>query len=110
MKSEVAVLDETKSDECALSAVLYEVSSYDTPSDPQDLSDERLNGTNIYTSERVVASAVLESGKTEGYIPFELKLNYVKDFDSSKLYRLPLSVLLVRRVLDLVALREARCL
>ncbi len=87
VKSEVAVLDETKSDECALSAVLYEVSSYDTPSDPQDLSDERLNGTNIYTSERVVASAVLESGKTEGYIPFELKLNYVKDFDSSKLYR-----------------------
>lgn len=86
-KSEEAVLDNTKTDECALSAVLYEVTSYDTPSDAYDESDERLNGTNIYTSERIVASAVFTSGETKEYTPFELKLNYVKEFDSSKLYR-----------------------
>lgn len=86
-KSNVAVLDDTKTDECALSAVLYEVTSYDTPSDVYDESDERLNGTNIYTSERIVASAVFTSGETKEYTPFELKLNYVKEFDSTKLYR-----------------------
>lgn len=85
--SNVAVLDNTKIDECALSAVLYEVSSFAVPEDPYDQSDERLNGTNIYTSPKIVASAQLISGAKGEYTPFELNLNYVKSYDASKLYR-----------------------
>ena len=85
--SHVANIDATKTDECTLSAVLYEVSSYVTPDSPQDLSDERLNGTNIYDSDKIVASAILVSGEKQEYTPFELNLKYLKEFDASKLYR-----------------------
>lgn len=85
--SNVAVLDNTKTDECSISAVLYEVTSYDIPTDPYDVSDERLNGTNIYNSPKIVASAQLVSGAKNEYTPFELELNYVKPYDATKLYR-----------------------
>lgn len=85
--SNIAVLDNTKNDECSISAVLYEVSSYKVPSDPLDLSDERLNGTNIYNSPKIVAVAQLVSGAKTEYTPFELKLNYMKPYDAKKLYR-----------------------
>lgn len=45
--SNVAVVDPAKTDECSISAVLYEVSSFRAPADAYDPSDERLNGTNI---------------------------------------------------------------
>lgn len=65
-------------DKCSLSAVLYEVSS----------EDETLNGGNIYTSDKIVAKAVFTNDKAvEAYAPFELNLEYVKDYDSSKLYK-----------------------
>ena len=65
-------------DKCSLSAVLYEVSS----------EDETLNGGNIYTSDKIVAKAVFTNDKAvESYAPFELNLEYVKDYDSSKLYK-----------------------
>lgn len=65
-------------DECALSAVLYEVSS----------EDETLNGGNIYTSDKIVAMAKFTSSNVvETYTPFELDLEYVQDYDSSKLYK-----------------------
>lgn len=65
-------------DKCSLSAVFYEVSS----------EDETLNGGNIYTSDKIVAKAVFTNDKAvESYAPFELNLEYVKDYDSSKLYK-----------------------
>lgn len=65
-------------DKCSLSAVLYEVSS----------EDETLNGGNIYTSDKIVAKAVFTNDKAvEAYAPFKLNLEYVKDYDSSKLYK-----------------------
>lgn len=72
-------LQEGKTDECALSAVLYEVES----------EEETLDGSNIYTSEKIVAQAVLKNGnEVTEFTPFELKLNYVKEYDPSKKYKL----------------------
>lgn len=78
--SNVAVLDPNKKDECSIAAILYSV---DTEKD-----DQILDGTNIYTSEKIVAIAQLEDGseKTD-YTPFELKMNYIKPYDPTKLYR-----------------------
>lgn len=71
-------LDETAKDACSMSAVLYEVSDY----------KETLNGSTIYTSEKIVAQAVYTySKKTEGYLPFDLKLEYVKEYDATKKYK-----------------------
>ena len=54
----------------AISAVLYEVES----------ETETLYGDNIYTSDKVVASAMLSSGEEVAeFTPFELKLKYVRD-------------------------------
>lgn len=65
-------------DKCAMSAVLYEVSS----------EDETLNGSNIYTSDKIVAKAVFTSDKSvDTYTPFELNLEYAKAYDSSKKYK-----------------------
>lgn len=84
-KSNEAVKDASLKDECAISAVLYEVSSYETTEDHD--KDERLDGTNIYTSDKIVAMAVWESGATDEYAPFELNLEYKQEFDATKLYR-----------------------
>ena len=86
-KSNEAELDNSLKDECAISAVLYEVSSYDFPSNPQDESDERLNGTNIFTSDRIVAIAQMTSGEKSEFTPFELELAYKQEYSAEKLYR-----------------------
>lgn len=71
-------LQEGVTDKCAMSAVLYEVSS----------EDETLNGSNIYTSDKIVAKAVSTSDKSvDTYTPFELNLEYAKAYDSSKKYK-----------------------
>lgn len=71
-------LQEGVTDKCAMSAVLYEVSS----------EDETLNGSNIYTSDKIVAKAVFRSDKSvDTYTPFELNLEYAKAYDSSKKYK-----------------------
>lgn len=72
------VLQEGVTDKCAMSAVLYEVSS----------EDETLNGSNIYTSDKIVAKAMFTSDKkVDVYTPFELNLEYVKAYDASKKYK-----------------------
>lgn len=59
--------------------ILYEVES----------EEETLDGSNIYTSEKIVAQAVLKNGnEVTEFTPFELKLNYVKEYDPSKKYKL----------------------
>lgn len=65
-------------DECAISAVLYEVES----------DEETLNGSNIYTSDKIVAFAQFTSGEqVDEYTAFSLNLDYVKDYDASKKYK-----------------------
>ena len=71
-------LQEGVTDKCAMSAVLYEVSN----------EDETLDGSNIYTSDKIVAKATFTSDATvDTYTPFELNLEYVKTYDSSKKYK-----------------------
>lgn len=71
-------LDEAAKDTCAMSAVLYEVSD----------EKETLNGSTIYTSEKIVAQAsYFYAEKTDGYLPFELNLEYVKKYDANKKYK-----------------------
>ena len=71
-------LQADKKDACAMSAVLYEVEN----------GEETLNGSNIYTSDKIVASAMFTTGETVAeYTPFELNLEYVKDYDASKMYK-----------------------
>ena len=74
------VLEPDTTDECALSAVLYEV---------EDVKKETLDGNNIYTSDKIVASAVYTNTGTSEYTPFELKLEYKKDkeYDPNKKYK-----------------------
>ena len=74
------VLEPDTKDECALSAVLYEV---------EDVKKETLDGNNIYTSDKIVASAVYTNTGTSEYTPFELKLEYKKDkeYDPNKKYK-----------------------
>lgn len=75
--SNLAQLDESKTDQCALSAVLYEVSNF----------DEYLNGENIFTSDKIVAIAQKFSGEVSDFTAFDLKLEYKKEYDPSKKYR-----------------------
>ena len=65
-------------DSMAISAVLYEVES----------ETETLYGDNIYTSDKVVASAMLSSGEEVAeFTPFELKLKYVKTYNPEAMYK-----------------------
>ena len=58
--------------------MLYEVES----------EEETLNGSTIYTSDKVVAQAMFTTGEAVAeYTPFELNLEYVKDYDASKMYK-----------------------
>lgn len=71
-------LVEGKIDECSMSAVLYEVTA----------DDETLDGSNIYTSDKIVAKAIFTSSETVSeYTPFELNLEYIKDYDPAKKYK-----------------------
>lgn len=71
-------LQADQKDACAISAVLYEVEN----------EEETLNGSTIYTSDKIVAQAMFTTGETVAeYTPFELNLEYVKDYDASKMYK-----------------------
>lgn len=61
-----------------VNAVLYEVSS----------EDETLNGSNIYTSEAICATGSFETAGAADFTEFSFDLNYVKDYDPSKTYKL----------------------
>ena len=76
-KSNEAEEDNTKSDQCAISAVLYEVSNF----------DEFLNGENIFTSDKIVAIAQKFSGEVTDFTEFELKLEYKKEYKPQNKYR-----------------------
>lgn len=76
-KSNEAAIDNTKTDECTLCAVLYEVEDY----------SEFLNGETIYTSNQIVAIAQQFAGNTPDYTAFDLQLEYKKEYDPTKKYR-----------------------
>ena len=67
-----------KQDLGTVNAVLYEVSS----------EDETLNGENIYTSEAICATGSFETAGAADFTEFSFDLNYVKDYDPAKTYKL----------------------
>lgn len=68
----------TEKDSLAISAVLYEVAN----------KTESLDGSNIYTSDKIVAKKMFASGETKTeYTPFELVLDYEKEYDPAKKYK-----------------------
>ena len=67
-----------KQDLGTVNAVLYEVSS----------EDETLNGENIYTSEAICATGSFETAGAADFTEFSFDLNYVKEYDPSKTYKL----------------------
>lgn len=77
--NEVDVVD--IKDTPAINAVLYEVDTY---------AFDYLNGTNLLTSEKVVAIASVKYDKAAetGYLDFNVQFEYKKSFDTSKKYKL----------------------
>ena len=66
-------------DECSINAILYEVSNY----------EETLDGTNINTSDKIVAVALLPDGSAKaGFTTFDISFNYIKEYDPAKKYKL----------------------
>lgn len=66
-----------RKDLCAITAILYEVSIY----------SETLDGTNFSDSPKIVASASITNGTTEGFIDFDLSMTYLKPYDATKKYK-----------------------
>ena len=67
-----------KQDLGTVNAVLYEVSS----------EDETLNGSNIYTSEKICATGSFETAGAADFTQFSFDLEYTKEYDPSKTYKL----------------------
>ena len=87
--SHIAVVDASKKDQCAMSAVLYEVTSfYENENNDEKKYSEHLTGVNIFTSDKIVAIAQQFSSDTADFTNFELVMDYKKEYDSSKKYRL----------------------
>ena len=61
-----------------VNAVLYEVTS----------EDETLNGSNIYTSEKICATGSFETDGAAEFTQFTVNMEYVKDYDPAKTYKL----------------------
>lgn len=67
-----------KVDEFSVVAVLYEVSNY----------EETLDGTDLKTSDKIVAIASLSDGVKDGWEKAEIQFDYNKEYDSGKKYKL----------------------
>lgn len=75
-----------RKDKCAIGVYLYE---YDPADEEVKKYNSYLTGENIKKSDRVIAKAELEDGTEKAnYTFFELNLKYIKEYDSSKKYRL----------------------
>lgn len=73
------VIETTTIDECAINAILYDVTD----------DEDYITGVNTYESDRIVAVATLADGTAKDkYTPFNIGLKYKKAFDSSRKYRL----------------------
>ncbi len=67
-----------KQDLGTVNAVLYEVTS----------EDETLNGSDIYTSDKICATGSFETAGAAEFTQFTVNMEYVKDYDPAKTYKL----------------------
>lgn len=78
---DVTTVDPNTTDQCAINAILYEVTSYDNVS-------EYLTGMNVKTSDKIVAVAQLPDGTAKAnWTSFEIPFTYVQEYDAAKKYR-----------------------
>ncbi len=87
-----STLDETKTDQFAINAVLYTTEEYDLENWSDCLTGvPNDNDNNITESSRVVAIATLSGGAQADWKEFELQFEYKKNFDPQQKYRLSIS-------------------
>lgn len=66
-------------DACSINAILYEVANY----------EETLDGTNINTSDKIVAVALLADGSAKvNFTACDIPFTYIKEYDPAKKYKL----------------------
>lgn len=67
-------------DTCRIIALLYEVNN----------ETETLDSVNIFNDDKVIAYGIFDGATTEGedYIPFDVKINYIKSYYFTKKYKL----------------------
>ena len=85
------VVDENKTDEFAISVVLYETEQYDLEGWTDCLTGVANAENNIYTSSRIAAIAQLTGGIQADWKNFELPLEWKKEFDANKKYRMTIA-------------------
>ena len=80
-KSHIFEKDDTKKDLPAMNAVLYEVNNY---------AFDFLDGTNLLTSDKIVAIASVDGKEQTEYTNFDVKFTFKegKSFDTTKKYKL----------------------
>lgn len=68
-----------RNDFCSISAILYEVNDF----------TETLDGTNFSDSPKIVATAMITNGTTDGFIDFDVPMTYVsgKTYNPKKKYK-----------------------
>lgn len=78
-KSNVTVIDNSKTDAPAINAILYEVNDY----------SETLTGEDILTSPKIIAIAqAADNDSHSAYKDFNITFNYLQSYDASKKYKL----------------------
>ena len=82
-----AVLDNTKTDEFMISAVLYETDEYDLEGWTDCLTGVADAENNIYNSSRIAAIAQLTGGEQVDWKEFNLELEWKKEYDVNAKYR-----------------------
>lgn len=80
-KAHIFEKDDTKKDLPAMNAVLYEVNNY---------AFDFLDGTNLLTSDKIVAIASVDGKEQTEYTNFDVKFTFKegKSFDTTKKYKL----------------------
>ena len=86
-----AVIDETKVDEFMISVVLYETADYDQIDWYDCLTGTDEVENNIYTSSRIAAIGQLTGGAQADWKKFELPLEWKKQYDVNKKYRMTIA-------------------
>lgn len=78
-KAHIFEKDDTKKDLPAMNAVLYEVNNY---------AFDFLDGTNLLTSDKIVAIASVDGKEQAEYTDFSVDFKFSKSFDPAKKYKL----------------------
>lgn len=86
-----AVVDGTKVDEFMISVVLYETTAYDEIGWSDCLTGTDEEEKNIYTSSRIAAIGQLIGGAQTDWKKFELPLEWKKQYDTNKKYRMTIA-------------------